>query len=629
MEKTSQYIILLSLLFLIALAGCNCEDLDDDGYTGEAPNCATGSDCDDSNSDVNPGATEICGDGLDNDCSEGDQACDQEICGNDNIDDDGDGEVDEGCNSCQDGLVRCSGNQPQRCIIDNGQPTYINVGEACDTGSDCTALEINTKDGLPIGKVNCELVYGVDNNVFHTEYGYLKFPSRIPEGGLIGDCIKMMDKYYSIDTELCPWLELNESEFIHVLFYHDFSEHTYYDIALDFNQPGVLEKCPISICTDLVLDNVKNTIEFDVKHNSQASTLNCLSNCREPTGNQPSCNNPTGCESLGDPLPPSYCEGNSLIRIISCPGCDPPWGMKLEPYDCGWQRECRGNNCVIKEGCEDGCGTGCLCPSETPYCNRNGYCVEEPRDCLPPPPFMFTCGVDDDGRSKCCRQDCDPTCNDGCKCSNGYPCVDGTCQEICPVNTSACPDHNNCCTVNETCVPRDGRSWVCEDQGRCGDGCTPCPGAPGDCCCGFENDCMAGECRPPSGCEEGQKACPYNNGSMKCCGISEQCPESPEGECGSECDTPLCNGQCCNSGMECFYGHVCVTKPPCRDKCEAFHTCCYVEWGCPSPNGKCVDHCGNCDTSYPNGEWECYYRGRSGCECRYGGCPTDPPWGGG
>jgi hypothetical protein len=64
-----------------ALEGCIDED--GDGY---GPGCALGPDCDDGSRRVHPGAEELCGDGIDNNC---------------------DGQVDEGC-PCRDGAVqRC------------------------------------------------------------------------------------------------------------------------------------------------------------------------------------------------------------------------------------------------------------------------------------------------------------------------------------------------------------------------------------------------------------------------------------------------------------------------------------------------------------------------------------------
>lgn len=51
-------------------------DNDGDGYAAEASDCFPGGDCDDEDASVYPGAEEICGDSIDNDC---------------------DGEIDEGC----------------------------------------------------------------------------------------------------------------------------------------------------------------------------------------------------------------------------------------------------------------------------------------------------------------------------------------------------------------------------------------------------------------------------------------------------------------------------------------------------------------------------------------------------
>lgn len=109
------------LLYTLFDGGGSCTDADGDGY------CATEGDCDDNDASVNPGASEVCGDNVDNDCdgsvdegcstctdADGDGWCaedgdcddsdpgtnpgETEVCG-DSVDNDCDGSVDEGCST--------------------------------------------------------------------------------------------------------------------------------------------------------------------------------------------------------------------------------------------------------------------------------------------------------------------------------------------------------------------------------------------------------------------------------------------------------------------------------------------------------------------------------------------------
>jgi len=102
-----------------ALGGApTCIDADADDY------CANQSpvDCDDGNPAVNPGATEVCGDGIDNDC---------------------DGEVDEGCVTCtdNDGDLVCV----EAGDCDDTDPTiYPGAPEVCGDGidQDCSGADL-------------------------------------------------------------------------------------------------------------------------------------------------------------------------------------------------------------------------------------------------------------------------------------------------------------------------------------------------------------------------------------------------------------------------------------------------------------------------------------------------------
>lgn len=92
-----------------------CRDTDVDGYE-------EGADCDDNNISVHPGATELC-DGIDNNC---------------------DGQVDEGCNACtdadNDGFFAQAGCLTALDCNDNDPTVRPNAAELCDgIDNDCDA----------------------------------------------------------------------------------------------------------------------------------------------------------------------------------------------------------------------------------------------------------------------------------------------------------------------------------------------------------------------------------------------------------------------------------------------------------------------------------------------------------
>lgn len=96
----------------ITVSPPNCTDADQDNYYLEGQTCGTEADCDDSNPDVNPGATEVCN-GVDDDC---------------------DGEVDEGVKTTfyQDSDNDGYGNPQvttQQCFAPDG---YVADNTDCD-----------------------------------------------------------------------------------------------------------------------------------------------------------------------------------------------------------------------------------------------------------------------------------------------------------------------------------------------------------------------------------------------------------------------------------------------------------------------------------------------------------------
>ena len=140
----------LCILFVVALTACRgcddtssqtnndedprneaCEDRDEDGWDGGLT-CDGPVDCDDDDPQTNPDAEEVC-DGRDNDC---------------------DGEVDEGCEACdEDGATRACGEETGRC--EQGTQTCDNgVWSACDGAEGPFTEECNGEDDDCDGEVD-------------------------------------------------------------------------------------------------------------------------------------------------------------------------------------------------------------------------------------------------------------------------------------------------------------------------------------------------------------------------------------------------------------------------------------------------------------------------------------------
>ena len=120
-----------------------CLDVDGDGAQA-GPMCATATDCNDNDPAVKPGLDETCGDRKDNNCDgvidEGCESCTPEKC--DGADNDCDGVIDNGCPMCQLEDEACAADGEccyGSCRTDTGVcgPPCRPDGVVCETTADC------------------------------------------------------------------------------------------------------------------------------------------------------------------------------------------------------------------------------------------------------------------------------------------------------------------------------------------------------------------------------------------------------------------------------------------------------------------------------------------------------------
>ena len=165
--------------FGLSLTDASSNDMDNDGYTNDV-------DCDDTNPNINPGVTETCN-GIDDDCDGGVDnyttnqtclagvgacqttghiicengilVCDaipgdpvEEICGN-GIDDDCDGEIDEGCIEICDNGIDDDGDgdtdgDDSDCIFDNDGDGYTSDVDCDDNDPNVNPGATETCNGI-------------------------------------------------------------------------------------------------------------------------------------------------------------------------------------------------------------------------------------------------------------------------------------------------------------------------------------------------------------------------------------------------------------------------------------------------------------------------------------------------
>jgi len=190
--------------------GCpTCTDKDGDGYAVEGGSCGA-IDCNDNDPAINPGAVEVCDDGIDNNCN---------------------GQVDEGCLTCTDGdgdgyaveggacgAIDCNDNDsainPGAVeVCDDGIDNNCNgqVDEGCSTCTDedgdgyaveggaCGAIDCNDDDPN-ISPAEAESCDGIDNNC----------DGQIDEG--CSTCTDSDGDGYAVEGGSCGVIDCNDND---------------------------------------------------------------------------------------------------------------------------------------------------------------------------------------------------------------------------------------------------------------------------------------------------------------------------------------------------------------------------------------------------------------------------------
>ncbi len=325
---------------------CACGDSDDDGDGyGDDPACDPGwIDCNDNDAAVYPGAFDICEDGIDQDCDGADRSCEcaetdldgdgygtaqacadidcddtdpyvyptaPEICNG--IDDNCDGNADEGYDGDADGVSTCAGD-----CEDNNPDIFPGNPEVCDgLDNDCDLLIDN---GLNIP--GC-LIYYLDMD--GDGYGQDAFYQCAcePDGDyateLSGDCDDAVFEINPDAQELCDLLD-NDCDGL--------TDEEWNDCVVDNGLAGCVNgECTIDACDpgfyDMDLD-VANGCESEEDLYEDIGGDSCLAPI-DAFGNLT--DNPTSILSVSGNIVPQYDEDWYVFHAVDLPDldgdCDP------------------------------------------------------------------------------------------------------------------------------------------------------------------------------------------------------------------------------------------------------------------------------------------------------------------
>ncbi len=587
MKSFAPYLIALAVLF----GGCNCNDTtgtdtpddpdvevdagndgglepgcvdeDGDGY-GTGADCDGRVDCDDTDPDVRPLVEEACFDDVDNDC---------------------DGTIDEGCADCESGATRDCGDDTGACRSGT-QSCVDGVWSECEGEIAPTDEICNGEDDDCDGEV--------DEN-----------PEFICNDGLLCNGVEVCEESACVayDVPDCGDLDGACTEGI-------CSEKDGGCVATPKENGSACDDgdfctiegtCNSGVCESQPRDCSGEGDQCNVGVCDEA-TDSCVP---QPVSDGTACDDGAFC-TTSDTCNAGVCGG--AARDCTSAGDQCNSGVCDEAADaCVKQAVTDGTSCEDGEYCTvgDACAAGACMGGGPRSCGAAGGSCRE--------------GVCDEATDSC---DGDPVpdgtaCDDGQFCTTSDQCVAGTCAGGAPRDCSSadatcrvgtCDDNLNLCVA--TPAP-DGTT--CDDGAFCttGDSCAAgsCTGAPRD-CSGAADACNNGSCSEASdSCVPQPKSdgtlCPdslfctqaevcsagtCNTTPRDCSGVADQCNA---GACDDAADlcvpAPLPDGTSCDDGESCTVNDSCTTGAcggAARD-CDSVADACNTGM-CDAATGNCM-----------------------------------------
>jgi hypothetical protein len=611
----------------VDVEGCGADlpcDNDGDGFLARAPaHAGCGQDCDDSVAEVSPVAAEGCGADL----------ARPEACPGcaDEVDNDCDGTVDEGCypddidNDGVPGAVDCNDCDPG---IGPGAPEVCGDGidEDCSAGG-LTAGDLPCPAGDGDGDGYAALPEGSDCD----DTSALVHPGAAERcgDGIAGDCVGDVPCTAVTDVDadrFAPPADCDDGNAAINPGAAEVCDAAGVDEDCDGIANEVLDPARVHGCAFVPASSAGQGHFEDVDHGSDVAHCgSCRNNCETSHAGNACVAGRCDCYGLGQ------CEGglgsyccapddrsagcfDLTVDRLNCGACGRACGAgeTCEPVGEGGRGECR---CGDERGCAHGqtcCpGVGCVdLEADRRHC---GACDQ---DCTAlPNPVGDSCVA-----GRCLCGDEPIACAGTAFCSHvlgrageGCGCVDleadpqncGTCGtrcsvgETCSAGTCACGAAAGCAgTLDDFCCGTDGCVDLTGDERHCG----ACGAS-----CRRGETCVAGECLcgGASTCDPGSLCCAD--------GTCKPCCEDADCAGGTHCCGDGSCQACCGDD-HCGAGHCCGDR--------ACHECCGDDADCPA--GRCCgDLCRTCCGDADCGGLRCCADGTCQACCSSDDCGGD------